>query len=104
MAALPTDPTGVVLACPACDRKNRVPWSGDHCSTSCELVPGILFVNKKVPAAPEGQPYTVRDVAATVMRHFGIDLAPLHGISQVASRAIENDIELQRCRQFLLIG
>ncbi len=62
--------------------KNRVPWSGDHCSTSCSLVPGILFVNKKVPAAPEGQPYTVRDVAATVMRHFGIDLAPLHGESR----------------------
>jgi thioredoxin 2 len=27
VAALPTDPTGVVLACPACARKNRIPWT-----------------------------------------------------------------------------
>jgi len=61
--------------------KNRVPWSGDHCSTSRALVPGILFTNRQVPQAPPGQPYTVRDVAATVLQHFGIDLAPLHGDS-----------------------
>ena len=27
MGALTTDPTGVVLACPACGQKNRVPWA-----------------------------------------------------------------------------
>jgi len=27
MAALTTDATGVVLACPACGQKNRVPWA-----------------------------------------------------------------------------
>lgn len=61
--------------------RNTVPWSGDHCSTDRELVPGVLFSNRKI--APAGaEPYTVRDIAATVMRHFGIDLAPLEGESQ----------------------
>ena len=27
MAALATDPSGVVLACAACGRKNRIPWA-----------------------------------------------------------------------------
>ena len=40
MAALSSDPTGVVLACPACGRKNRIPWAKlaeagrcGHCAT-----------------------------------------------------------------------
>ncbi len=62
--------------------KNRVPWSGDHCSTSRTLVSGILFSNRRIPPAPPARPYTVRDVAATVMEHFGLDRAPLHGESR----------------------
>ena len=62
--------------------KNRVAWSGDHCSTDPAIVPGILFANRKIAPAPAERPYHVRDIAATVMEHFGIDLAPLRGASR----------------------
>ncbi|MDA1195544.1 MAG: alkaline phosphatase family protein [Planctomycetota bacterium] len=62
--------------------RNLMAWSGDHCSTDRELVPGVLLCNRPVLPAPDGQPYTVRDICATVMAHFGLDLAPLHGESK----------------------
>jgi len=58
---------------------NEVPWSGDHCSCDPAVVPGILVVNRPLPEAPADRPYHVRDVCATVLRHFGIDLACLEG-------------------------
>jgi len=58
---------------------NLYPWSGDHCSTDPDLVPGILLSSAALPQAPEGRRYHVRDVAATVLEHFGIDHADLDG-------------------------
>ncbi len=62
--------------------RNAVPWSGDHCSTDRVLVPGVLFSNRKIKPLENEERYTVRDIAATVMKHFGLDLAPLEGESQ----------------------
>ncbi len=56
---------------------NLYPWSGDHCSTDRDLVPGILLSNHPVPPAPADRPYGVRDVAATVLRHFHLDVSDL---------------------------
>ena len=58
---------------------NLLPWSGDHCSTDPDLVPGILLSSVPLPQAPAGHRYHVRDVAATVLEHFGIDHADLDG-------------------------
>lgn len=59
--------------------RNDRPWSGDHCSTDPEVVPGILLVNRRlVPAAPE-RPYHVRDVAATALAWFGLPTDDLDG-------------------------
>jgi predicted AlkP superfamily phosphohydrolase/phosphomutase len=59
--------------------ENRYPWSGDHCSTDVTTVPGVLLSSRPLPAAPEGDPYTVRDVAPTVLRWFGEDPSDLDG-------------------------
>ncbi|MDJ0974113.1 MAG: alkaline phosphatase family protein [Planctomycetota bacterium] len=61
---------------------NRVPWSGDHCSTDQSLVPGIVLSNRPMPPAPADRPYHVRDIAATVLAHFGIDAPELEGQSE----------------------
>ncbi len=58
---------------------NRYPWSGDHCSTDRDLVPGILLSNRAIAPAPPDRPYGVKDVAATVLEHFKIDHADLEG-------------------------
>ena len=58
---------------------NLFPWSGDHCSTDRSLVPGNLLANVRIPPAPAERPYSVRDVAPTVLRHFGIDASHLDG-------------------------
>ena len=42
-------------------KKNLMPWSGDHCSTHPDLVPGILFSNRAIPR-PRDRPYHVRDI------------------------------------------
>ena len=62
--------------------RNHAPWSGDHCSTDRTLVPGVVFSNRKIAAPTEDAPFTVRDIAATVLAHFGIDLDVLHGASR----------------------
>ena len=62
--------------------RNHLAWSGDHCSTDRALVPGILVSNRPIRDAADGATYTVRDICATVMSHFGLDLAPLHGESR----------------------
>jgi predicted AlkP superfamily phosphohydrolase/phosphomutase len=67
---------GVRPGGPVCE-DNDYPWSGDHCSTDRDLVPGILLVNRALPQAPETARYHVRDVAATVLSHFGIDASDL---------------------------
>jgi predicted AlkP superfamily phosphohydrolase/phosphomutase len=59
--------------------ENGYPWSGDHCSTERDLVPGVLLANRRLPPAPSGSPYHVRDVAATVLAHFRIDASDLDG-------------------------
>lgn len=56
---------------------NTYPWSGDHCSTDRDLVPGILLSNRRLPAPSPQHPYGVRDVAATVLAHFGLDTSDL---------------------------
>jgi predicted AlkP superfamily phosphohydrolase/phosphomutase len=58
---------------------NTNPWSGDHCSTDRDLVPGFLLSNRPLPVAPAGAPYNVRDIAATVLSHFHIDTSDLDG-------------------------
>lgn len=62
--------------------RNRLAWSGDHCSTDRALVPGILLSNRPIDDPAHGVQYTVRDICATVLEHFGIDRAVLHGESQ----------------------
>jgi len=59
--------------------ENKVPWSGDHCSTARDLVPGILLSNQPLPPAPADHPYDVKDIAATVLAHFGLDTHDLDG-------------------------
>ena len=59
--------------------QNTYAWSGDHCSTDVSVVEGILLVNRKVPPAPEGRPYQVRDIAATACAFFGVDTSELEG-------------------------
>ena len=62
--------------------RNHLAWSGDHCSTDRALVPGILVSNRPIRDAADGATYTVRDICATVLEHFGIDRSVLHGESQ----------------------
>jgi len=59
--------------------KNDRPWSGDHCSTDPEVVPGILLANKHLAPAPPERPYHVRDVAATALAWFGLSFDDLDG-------------------------
>ena len=58
--------------------ENRIPWSGDHCSTDPRQVPGVLLTNRRVPAPPpEG--YDLRDIAPTVLSWYGLDWSELDG-------------------------
>jgi predicted AlkP superfamily phosphohydrolase/phosphomutase len=59
--------------------ENLYTWSGDHCSTDRDLVPGILLSSRPLPLAPADRPYGVRDIAATVLHHFHIDVRDLDG-------------------------
>ena len=45
-------------------------WSGDHC-VDPELVPGVLFVNRKLPA---GSQPSIMDLAPTILQLFGVPL------------------------------
>ena len=45
-------------------------WSGDHC-VDPELVPGVLFVNRKLPA---GSQPSIMDLAPTILKLFGVPL------------------------------
>jgi hypothetical protein len=63
---------------PVCEN-NTVAWSGDHCSTDRDAVPGVLFSNRRIPPAPAGRPYDVRAIAATALAHFGLDASDLDG-------------------------
>ncbi len=70
--------------------QNRMTWSGDHCSCDPAIVPGILFTNWPVPESTAERPWHVRDVAATVLAHFGLathdlDGAPLPGVQAVSA-------------------
>ena len=58
--------------------RNKVPWSGDHCSCDPAIVPGVLFTNRPCPADPD-RAFHVRDIAATVYEHFGLDASHLDG-------------------------
>jgi predicted AlkP superfamily phosphohydrolase/phosphomutase len=59
--------------------RNERPWSGDHCSTDPEAVPGVVLSNRRLPAAPPERPHHVRDVAATVLDWFGLATDDLDG-------------------------
>ena len=60
--------------------ENKIPWSGDHCSTDRDLVPGFLLTNRALPPAPADRPYNVKDIAATVLDHFHLDVSHLEGV------------------------
>ena len=57
--------------------ENMRAWSGDHCSNDVSVVPGIVLSNRFLPEAPEGRPWNVRDIAATVCDFFGLDTSDL---------------------------
>jgi predicted AlkP superfamily phosphohydrolase/phosphomutase len=59
--------------------KNYKPWSGDHCSTDPATVPGVVLSNRRLAPAPADRRHHVRDVAATVLEHFGLSVADLDG-------------------------
>jgi predicted AlkP superfamily phosphohydrolase/phosphomutase len=69
---------GLSVGGPICE-DNTFAWSGDHCSTDRRLVPGVLIASRPMPKAPAGRPYGVKDVAATVLVHFGLDAGDLDG-------------------------
>ncbi len=48
---------------------NAQVWSGDHCSVDPAVVPGILFVNRKIQA--KGTP-RIADVPATILKLLGV--------------------------------
>jgi predicted AlkP superfamily phosphohydrolase/phosphomutase len=48
---------------------NKQVWSGDHCSLDPDLVPGILFSSRKLPA---GQKAAIADVPATILKALGV--------------------------------
>ena len=50
---------------------NKKAWSGDHCIDP-HLVPGVLFVNRKIFAADPG----LEDMAPTALDLFGIKPPP----------------------------
>lgn len=52
---------------------NTSPWSGDHASNDPNLVTGIFFANKKVRTA-DGAPFSVLDIAPTVLGLVGAPL------------------------------
>ena len=58
---------------------NQRAWSGDHCSCDPSLVPGVLFSNRALDPMPGGRMAHVRDIAASVMAHFGCDTDHLDG-------------------------
>jgi predicted AlkP superfamily phosphohydrolase/phosphomutase len=51
---------------------NKENWSGDHC-VAPEIVPGILFVNRKIKASHPA----LEDLTATILNIFGIPI-PSH--------------------------
>jgi predicted AlkP superfamily phosphohydrolase/phosphomutase len=59
--------------------RNERPWSGDHCSTDPATVLGVVLSNKRLPPAPPERRHHVRDVAATVLEHFGLPVDDLDG-------------------------
>jgi len=48
---------------------NKQVWSGDHCSLDPELVPGIIFSNRKLGA---GRTAAIADVPATILKALGV--------------------------------
>jgi predicted AlkP superfamily phosphohydrolase/phosphomutase len=67
-------PTGNVF------EDNRDVWSGDHCSLDPDLVRGVLFASRPIPAA--GTPPGIADVTASVRRVLGApDVADAAGKS-----------------------
>jgi predicted AlkP superfamily phosphohydrolase/phosphomutase len=57
---------------PVCE-DNLEAWSGDHCSTDRDQVPGILLTNRRLPLAPKDRPYNLKSIAASALSHFGLD-------------------------------
>lgn len=48
---------------------NKQVWSGDHCSLDPDVVPGILFSSRKLPA---GHAAAIADVPATILKALGV--------------------------------
>jgi predicted AlkP superfamily phosphohydrolase/phosphomutase len=59
--------------------RNLKRWSGDHCSTDPATVPGVVLSNRRIAPAPPDRRHHVRDVAATVLAHFGLAVDDLDG-------------------------
>jgi predicted AlkP superfamily phosphohydrolase/phosphomutase len=59
--------------------ENLAPWSGDHCSTDPDQVPGVLLSSRRIPDAPAGRMYHLRDIAATALEWFGLPWSDLDG-------------------------
>jgi predicted AlkP superfamily phosphohydrolase/phosphomutase len=55
-------------------------WSGDHCVDS-EIVPGVLFANRKLCDGPAG----LADIGPTVLDLFGVDVPPFMTGKSLAS-------------------
>ncbi len=51
---------------------NRSAWSGDHCSNDPDLVPGIIFSNRKLA---KRDPAMI-DIAPTVLKTLGVPIPP----------------------------
>jgi hypothetical protein len=50
-------------------------WSGDHASNDPHVVTGIFFANRKVRTT-DGAPFSVLDIAPTVLGLVGAPLPP----------------------------
>ena len=62
-----SDPSTLGEITPAVIEDNTSRWSGNHLMAP-EVVPGILLVNRKLPAAG----HDLTDVTATILSHYGV--------------------------------
>jgi predicted AlkP superfamily phosphohydrolase/phosphomutase len=58
------DTLGVIMRAVVQDNDKK--WSGDHCATATEISSGVLFVNRRLSAAPH-----IMDLAPTILTALG---------------------------------
>ena len=54
---------------------NLLKWSADHCSVDPQLIPGVLFCNRKIANAQ----VHIQDLAPTLLSLFGVPLPEMDG-------------------------